>query len=157
MVTVIERGRAEILAAALDTAMSIAKTDLGNIQLVYPPAVLEIEVQHGFPERFLEFFERVSGRESACGSAFVQSRQVFVGDVVLHPIFSGTESEKVMLDAGARAVLSTPILDSSNTVLGMLSVHYHEPTPEQSVDFVAQRAVARRIAHLLTNEGLNCA
>ena len=42
-------------------------------------------------------------------------------------IFAGQESLGVSLDAGVRAVQSTPLLSSGGTILGMISTHYCEP------------------------------
>jgi hypothetical protein len=143
------KDRSELLAVALDAAMWIADADLGNVQLVDSSGDLRIEVQHGFSEPFLKFFERVSGPESACGAALKDHRQVFVGDVKSHPLFAGTESGKVVLDAGVRAVASSPIVNDSGVVVGMLSTHYREPRLPQAVNLAAQQLISKLTAEWL--------
>jgi two-component sensor histidine kinase len=54
-----------------------------------------------------------------------------VEDVTISEIFVGQPSQKVMIEAGARAVISTPLIASDGTVLGMISTHFsapHRPT-----------------------------
>jgi GAF domain-containing protein len=53
--------------------------------------------------------------------------RLVVPDVDRDAIFAGTEAREVMLDAGARAVQSTPLIARSGALLGMLSTHYERP------------------------------
>lgn len=142
-------GREEVCEAALDAALRITGTDLGNVQLLDGSGALRISAQRGFERPFLEFFAEVKGAESACGVALILGRQYSVSDVETHPVFRGTAAGDVMLEAGARAVESSPIISSAGVPLGMLSVHHRQPgTPDGTVLALLAR-IARRAGELL--------
>jgi GAF domain-containing protein len=147
------KNRKELLSAALDAALKVAGTDLANIQIVDSRGRLRIDAQHGFSPPFLEFFRAVSAdAASAYGVALREQRQVFVPDVSADPMFAGTVSGSIILEAGVRALVSSPILDQSGIVLGMLSTHYRAPTAEQAANLQGQLHVAERIGTWLKAE-----
>jgi len=53
--------------------------------------------------------------------------RVIVEDVLESTLLSGTSSLQVLLNAGVRAVQSTPLISSSGNLLGMISTHYAAP------------------------------
>ncbi len=143
---------AELCESALDAALAVAGTDLGNVQLLDGSGTLRIAAQRGFGAPFLEFFACVKDAESACGVALILGRQYSVSEVEKHPVFRGTQAGEVVLAAGARAVESTPIMGASGKPLGMLSVHHREPgTPDDCVLALLSR-IARRAGALLERE-----
>jgi len=144
--------RAELCESALDAALAVAGTDLGNLQLLDESGTLRIAAQRGFEAPFLEFFAGVKGAESACGVALILGRQYSVSDVENHPVFRGTEAGEVVLAAGARAVGSTPIVGASGTPLGMLSVHHRVPAIPDDCALVLLARIARRAGALLERE-----
>ena len=145
---------AEVCESALEAALTVAGTDLGNVQLLDAAGVLRISAQRGFEPPFLDFFAEVKGLESACGVALMLGRQFAVADVETHELFSGTPAGKVILAAGARAVESSPIMDASGAPIGMLSVHHRSPgTPDAQVMALLAR-IARRAGALLAQCGL---
>jgi PAS domain S-box-containing protein len=120
---------AEVLCAVLDAAIWVTNADKGNLQL-YDEASkkLSIAAQRGFLAPFLDFFSEVDASESsACGSALASGMRVEVENVESSPIFSGDESLRVMLEAGVKAVQSTPLVSSTGVVLGMVSTHFAAP------------------------------
>jgi GAF domain-containing protein len=127
------RYRRSMLISIVDSAMRIAHADMANIQLFDPASGrLRIEAQRGFHEPFLEFFNAVSEGHAACGTALKCRTQVVVEDVAANPIFQSTPSLEVVLDAGVRAVQSTPLIGRSGAVLGILSTHWRTPGPLRS-------------------------
>jgi GAF domain-containing protein len=101
---------------------------MANIQLYDPAsAALRIEAQRGFSQPFLEFFDCVPDGHAVCGRAFKTRAQVSVEDVAESPIFLGTPALEVVLDAGVRAVLLTPMVGSTGRMLGILSTHRRRP------------------------------
>lgn len=123
----LDAAKQKALEAALDAALSVIGTDLGNIQLVDRSGALRIEAQRGFSQPFLKFFDRVAaGPGSACGVALSAATQTIVDDVETSPTFAGLRAGEVLLDAGARAVVSTPMIHPSGAVVGMLSTHFRE-------------------------------
>jgi hypothetical protein len=137
-----------MLAKMLDAGIDGSGADMGNIQLLDPQSgELVIYAHRGFREPFLNYFSKVHSGAAACGAALHQAERVIVCDTADSEIFAAPQMLEVMLDAGARAVQSTPLATKSGVVLGMLSTHYRKPT-EPSVrdlrvlDYVAGWAVA---------------
>lgn len=99
------------LTEVLQWAIAATRADMGNVQLYNPhTGALQIQAQLGFDQRFLSYFNEVHAGQAARGSALNTGAQVVVEDVTDSPIFRGTGSLEVMLDARARAVQSTPLV-----------------------------------------------
>jgi two-component sensor histidine kinase/integral membrane sensor domain MASE1 len=116
------------LQLILDAAIEITSADKGNIQLLnVDSGALTIAVQSGFDDRFLAFFAKVQNDSaSACAAALNSLERVVVEDVAHSPLFAGTPALEVMLEAGASACQSTPLV-SKGRVLGVLSTHFGRP------------------------------
>lgn len=116
--------------------------DKATAQLVArPQGALALIAHVGFEERFVEHFAIVEDEGSACGRALAGATIVQVPDVADHPVFNGTESQVVMLDAGSRSCTSFPLFDADGHVAGVVSAHYREPGPhdvEQVMPIIAQ-------------------
>ena len=119
----------ECLAQILQAAIAITGADKGNIQLLDPESgTLQIAVHNGFEKAFLNFFSTVQeGEAAACGAALQAAERIIVEDVAQSELFSGQPSLGVVLDAGVRAVQSTPLRSGAGTVLGMISTHFAHP------------------------------
>jgi PAS domain S-box-containing protein len=115
------------LNTILDAAIALTRAIKGNIQLLdASTGALRIEAQRGFESPFLNFFAHVGDQASACGTAMETRERVIVEDVLNSKIFAGTPSLDVLVEAGVRAVQSTPLISSSGKLLGMISTHYEE-------------------------------
>jgi hypothetical protein len=111
---------------ALDTVLSLAGADQGNVQLADPVSgALKIVVQHGFDEAFLDHFAVVDDDSSACGRAARNGTQLVINDVISDPGFE--PHRDVAAASGFRAVQSTPLTDGTGQVLGVVSTHYPRP------------------------------
>lgn len=117
--------RATVLLELVNAAISGTKADMGNIQIVRRGS-LRILSQIGFQKPFLDYFRVVSDRNSACGAGLYRGRRIIVDDVAGSKIYSA-RARQVMLDAGVRAVQSTPLTATWGETIGMLSTHYREP------------------------------
>jgi GAF domain-containing protein len=138
------------LGAALDAARSVASADCANIQLVRPGREgLVLVAQQGFRPPFLDFFEFVGDRHSACGLALLERRSVAVGDVLRSPLFAGTRGLEVMLEGGVQAVVSAPLVGPAGLVQGVLSVHYRRPRAFVESEVTRLRALARAVAQII--------
>jgi PAS domain S-box-containing protein len=140
------------LEAILDTAIAVTHADKGNIQLIdYKTGTLRIAVQRGFDEAFLRFFATVDvGGAAVCGGALKSSGRVIVEDVTQSDIFAGQPSLQVLLDAGVRAVQSTPLISGdARRVYGMLSTHFSVPHRPSERDLGLVDLVARQAADYL--------
>lgn len=118
-----------LLSGILGAVIEATSADMGNIQAYAPETgSLHIQVHRGFHEPFLEFFNSVDPGHAACGAALKSRGRVIVPDIANSPIFSGARLLEVMLDAGVRAVQSTPLVGKSGDICGMLSTHYRTVT-----------------------------
>ena len=139
-----------LLGEILSAAESISGSDKGNIQLLGKTGELRIEAQHGFSPKFLEFFNAVDDHDtSACGAALKTCERVVVEDVERSPVFAGTPALRIMLNAGVRAVQSTPMISRTGALVGMLSTHYSQPHVPSERDLRLIDLLARQAADLI--------
>jgi len=140
----------ENLAAALDTAIALAGTDKGNLQLFNSETgALTIAAQRGFDGPFLKFFEYVRDDASACATAMRSGERMIVEDVASSEIFAKQASKDVLMDAGVRAVISTPLMSSTGNLLGRISTHFGEPHHPEERELRLLDLFARQIADYL--------
>ncbi|MFG2007025.1 GAF domain-containing protein [Spirillospora sp. NPDC048911] len=143
---------ASMLDDALDTALRHSSAVMGNVQLMDASVEgLRIVAQRGFHDPFLTHFDVVRDRSSACGRALLTGVPTMIDDVATSRVFAGTEGREVMLEAGALAVQSMPMLDKGGRPLGVLSLHYGEPHRISGTDQRLMLAVAKRAGCLLQN------
>jgi PAS domain S-box-containing protein len=134
----------------LDAAIAIAGADKGNIQLLEPEAgVLRIAAQRGFDPPFLKYFEFVRDDPTTCSAAMRSGERVVVEDVTASPIFVRQPSLNVLIDAGVRAVVSTPLTSSAGNLLGMVSTHFREPRHPAERELGLIEILARQAADYL--------
>jgi two-component sensor histidine kinase len=136
---------------ALETAIAITGADKGNVQLFDGNAVaLTIATHRGFEDNFLKFFEDVRNDSTACAEAMRSARRVIVEDVTRSDIFAATPASlKVLVDAGVRAVISTPLTSGDGGLLGMISVHFMEPHRPAERELGLMDLLARQTADYL--------
>jgi hypothetical protein len=138
---------ADVLGEIVDAAIALTHANMGNIQLFDAQSgSLRIAAYRGFDQPFLDFWNAVAEGQGACGTAMRNAQRVIAEDVAQSPIFVGTPALKVQLDAGVRAVQSTPLFGHLGDFIGMLSTHWHVPhRPEQGdlhlLDLLAQQTV----------------
>ena len=141
-------GRAQaVFDEILGAAIALMGADFGNIQLLDPSGShLQIVAHRGFPDWWLQYWNRVSEGHGACGTALAHGERVIVEDITQSPIFVGTDVLEIQLRAGVRAVQSTPLITRSGVPLGMISTHYAVPRrpPERALrllDLLVRRTV----------------
>jgi len=140
----------DCLAEITKTAIAISEADKGNLQLFDATSgSLTIATQQGFEEEFLKFFDSVNKNEAACGAAMGAVKQIIVDDVLTSEIFVGQPAQKVLLDAGVRAVLSTPLMSSKERPLGVLSTHFTRPRHPSERQLRLINILARQAADYL--------
>jgi PAS domain S-box-containing protein len=144
---------ADNLNAALDdlleNAILTSGADFGNIQVYNPQmGALEIIVQRGFQQDFLDYFRTVRVDEgSACAQAMQSGQRIIIEDVNLDVAFE--PHCPVAAAAGYRAVQSTPLKNRSGTVVGMLSTHFRTPHVPSERDRRLLDLCARHAADLI--------
>lgn len=138
------------LAEITKTAIAISEADKGNLQLYDATSgSLTIAAQQGFQGDFLKFFDSVRADEAACGAAMSTAKQIIVDDVLTSAIFAGQPAQKVLLDAGVRAVVSTPLMSSKERPLGVLSTHFTRPRHPSERQLEPMNILVRQAADYL--------
>src|SRR5581483_9739001 len=139
-----------VASAAVTTAMRISGAVKGNLQLFDADSgALKIAAHQGFDAGFLQFFEYVRNDGSACAAAMRSGQRIIIDDVAKSEIFAGQPSRQVMLDAQALAVISTPLMSSKNTLLGMISVHFNKPHQPRDAELHRLDLLARQVSDYL--------
>jgi hypothetical protein len=119
-------GPGSLLDRALDAALSASGAQRGNIQMLSPATgSLRIVAHCGFSAEFLEYFAVADDRGSACGRAARERAQIVIADVSLDPGFA--VHRDIAAASGFRAVQSTPLVDLSGRMVGVVSTHYAQP------------------------------
>jgi PAS domain S-box-containing protein len=138
------------LNAVLDAAIFLTKADKGSIQLLdHSLGGLRLVAQQGFESRFQELFALVTTQATSCRAAMDGRERVVVEDMLESKIFAGTPELQILLDAGVRAVQSTPFLSSSGNLLGMVSTYYATPHRHPERDLRLMDLLARQAADYL--------
>jgi len=154
------------LRDVLGVAIEISGADKGNIQLLdRESGALRLAAQSGFDQPFVEFFESVRDDHTACGVALRTKQRVIIEDITKSEIYEGRHSLNAMRDAGVLAVQSLPLLSSTGSILGMISVHFaqtHQPSEQemrlmdllarQTADYLERKRVEEEREHLLMRE-----
>ncbi|NJA04773.1 PAS domain-containing protein [Methylococcaceae bacterium WWC4] len=123
----LKRKLSEVLSQTLHLVIELANADFGNIQIVDPDGHLKLLVHQGFPDWWVDYWNRVTAGQGACGTSIALGERVIIEDVEQSPIFVGTPALEIQRKAGIRAVQSTPVLNQSGQVIAMLSTHYRSP------------------------------
>jgi PAS domain S-box-containing protein len=135
-----------MLEQIVEAAIDITSADRGNIQLLdVESGMLLIAAQRGFQKPFLDFFAATRPGHAACGAAMQRGARVTVEDVLRSELFAAIPAQEVLIAAGVRAVQSTPLLNRSGELVGVLSTHFsqpHKPDPRrmQSLDLLTRQA-----------------
>jgi GAF domain-containing protein len=114
----------------LDDVIALHGAEFGDLQLL-SGGELVIVAQRGLPADFLEVSLRVDCADgSACGRTLRDPQPVVISDVETDPEYA--EFRGIAQATGYRSVQSTPLVVSSDRVIGIVSTLFtgvHEPTP----------------------------
>ncbi len=129
----------------LRTAVKLLHADLGYIGLVEEDGTaVHIVSQHGFPTEMRELLVRLTeNTETPSGRAFRAGSRITVTDVETDKAFESYR--QTALDAGFRAEQSTPLINSSGSVMGLLCTYCRQPhkftqREERILDILARQA-----------------
>jgi CheY-like chemotaxis protein len=135
----------------LASVINASAADYGNVQFFdCKRGELRIVAQHGFGTEFLDYFDTVHCDDvCVCSAAMNRSSRVVVTDVATAPLLSN-ETRGVLLRAKVRAVQSTPLVETSGKLIGMVSTHYSHPggptTRRTPKCRLTRRHVSRKLA-----------
>jgi PAS domain S-box-containing protein len=139
----------DVLDEILEASIAITQADFGDIQVLDSrSSSLEIVAARGLPAWWLEYWSRVSKGQGSCGLALERGERVIVEHVADSPAFDG-EALKIQLRAGIRAVQSTPLVDRSGTLLGVISTLYTTPQRPSDRALRLLDLLARQAADIL--------
>jgi hypothetical protein len=143
-------GPGSLLGRALEAALSVSAADRGNIQILSPvTGSLRIVAQYGFGTEFLEYFAQVDDRGSACGRAARERAQIVIADVHLDPGFAPHRG--IAAASGFRAVQSTPLVDLSGRMVGVVSTHYGRPYRPSDRDLRILNRIGELVGEAVTS------
>lgn len=115
----------EVLEASLD----LLQADMGHIRLTSSPRGLYTFAAHrGFPQEYIDYFAALPPEAIDQGPAIQAQkidRMVIIEDVSTHPPF--TAHLDIIRKAGYVAMLSLPLRDRQQQVIGSLSAHFRTP------------------------------
>lgn len=111
---------------AVQASVALHQADFGNLQLLDTAGRLRIVYQQGFSTDFLAAFETITAATNcACGRALRRRESVAIADVERDDDFAPCRG--IAARAGFRAVQSTPLIDRSGALLGVISTHFRKP------------------------------
>ncbi|HYE74289.1 MAG TPA: MEDS domain-containing protein, partial [Blastocatellia bacterium] len=143
-----------VLQEVLSAALSVQNTDLGLLSLYDAPrGGLNLKVQRGFDEAFLNAVEWVPKGAGACGTCLEQQQRIIVEDVELDPIF--VDYREAGKAAGFRAVHSTPLMSRDGNIIGVLSAHFRQPHRPTERECRLMDLYARMAADIIENARLH--
>ena len=141
---------ASILERALEGAMALIGGDFGNVQLSdLTNGRLRIAAQHGFGQEFLDYFAIVEDDTSACGRAASQHVQTVIVDVNRDPAFAPHRA--IASASRFRAVQSTPLVDPTGRLRGVISTHFRRAQQPSSRDLQLIQWYAEHVASALAD------
>ena len=115
-----------VMREVLQAAIAVPQTSRGLLSLCSPePSGLVMAVQAGFDQSFLDEVRHVPPGGGACGTAYVERRQVVVEDVAVDPVFAAYRGAAER--AGFRSCHSTPLCTRRGDIIGVLSLFFPIP------------------------------
>jgi hypothetical protein len=139
-----------LLDQALDGALLLLGADRGNVQVVDPVTrSLRIVAARGFGPDFLDYFAVVHDDGSACGRAAKEGTQTVVVDVNTDPGFA--PHREIAAASGFRAVQSTPLVDRTGRLLGIISTHYPSPYRPPSRDLQMMQRFGQLVGAIMAS------
>jgi GAF domain-containing protein len=119
------------LNAAVADAVALHGAEFGNIQLCCADGTLVIVAHSGLPQSFLKSVGHVKLDDgSAWGRAVQEGRTILMQDVAKDLEFR--PFLPLARNAGFRSILSSPLISTQGSRVGVLSVHFampHAPSP----------------------------
>ena len=115
-----------VLREVLEAAIAVPHTSRGLLSLCAPERPgLTLAVHAGFDQSFLDEVRHVPPGGGACGTAFLERRQVVVEDVAVDPVFAAYRGAAER--GGFRSCHSTPLCTRRGDIIGVLSLFFPIP------------------------------
>jgi signal transduction histidine kinase/ActR/RegA family two-component response regulator len=138
----------------VDAAMAIMHSEFGSMQMLHPErgngGELQLLASRGFNDPAADAWQWVRlDAATACARALRDGDRVIVPDAELCEWMIGTEDLRIYLQAGIRAVQTTPLLSRTGRMVGMISTHWREPHSPSQRDLRLLDILARQAADLI--------
>jgi GAF domain-containing protein len=144
-------GVESLLERALTGSMSLIGGELGNVQVLDAGVGgLRIAAHSGFDSDFLQHFSVVENDSSACGRAASRRAQTVIVDIEQDATFA--PHREIAAGSRFRAVQSTPLLDRSGRLLGVISTHYRRPHRPSDRELALLAWYAEHVSAALANQ-----
>ncbi|MFJ4626836.1 GAF domain-containing protein [Streptomyces sp. NPDC088847] len=118
---------AAFLDAMCEAACEAVATGRGGVHLIDPgTGALWLESQRGFGGEMWDRFGVVDGSGTACALAARSGHRVTVADIATDPVHDD-DTRAVLLAAGSRSLLSTPVPGSHGRRNAVLTTHHPRP------------------------------
>jgi GAF domain-containing protein len=146
-----------------EAAAAIMQSDFSSMQMFYPErgagGELRLLASRGFDAETMKFWEWVRADSGCtCGEALRTRKRVIASDVETCAFMVGTPDREAYLQAGIRAVQSTPLTSRDGRLIGMLSTHWckpHHPSERELRHFdILARQAADVVERARTTEAL---
>lgn len=140
-----------LLDAILDAAIEIIGGDKGHVQL-YDAASgkLGIMAQRGFDPAFINYSSQIRPGVLASGFALQTHQRVIVEDITKSPLYtSQPRALDLMLAAGVRSVVCTPLLTRAGQLVGTISILFGAPHQPCERDLRLLDLLARQAADFI--------
>jgi signal transduction histidine kinase len=148
------QGTGALYETLVDAAVWIMRSDCASLQVVHmdhgPDGALHLIASRGFDETARHCWEWVpADGNTTCARALQSNARVITPDVSECDFIAGTPTELEMLNAGIRAIQTTPLISRAGKTVGMLSTHWSEPHSPSERDFRLLDILARQAADLI--------
>lgn len=149
-----EDGAEDLYQKIVEAAAALMGSDCASMQMLHPErgicGELRLLASRGFTPQAAQFWEWVrADSESSCGMALRTRQRAIASDVESCDFMAGTDDRTTYLQAGIRAVQSTPLLSRSGRLLGMISTHWRKPYDPPERDLQRLDVLARQAADLI--------
>jgi PAS domain S-box-containing protein len=135
----------------LKAAAGILRADFASVQILDPErGELRLLAHQGFTPEGAKAWEWVcADSETSCAAAMRTGRRVVVTDVANCDLLAGTAGLAKYLQAGIRAMQSTPLVARDGRLVGMISTHWRRPHQPSERDLRLLDILARQAADLI--------
>jgi PAS domain S-box-containing protein len=132
-----------LLSGAIDAATAIVGADLGYLAVFGAGGQdLKMSQQRGFGETPLDGAARLPLVHTLHGERHTRGERIVVEDLACAPLEAGAAGPLAAL--GIRAVQSTPLLDDSGEIVGLLSTYHRRPLRPREQELRLLDLVARQ-------------
>ncbi len=148
-----ERDPSALYERLVEGAMTIMHADYASLQMLERTnghQRLRLLAYRGLPAAAAQFWQMVAPEHaSTCGVALRTRDRVICENVVAAEWMAGTADLAAYLDAGIRAVQTTPLMSRDGVLLGMLSTHWQMPHVPSDRELRLLDILARQAADVI--------